>query len=433
MKSVRSGKLAGAELAADYFLRGNAWAERKEYGRAIADYDAALAIAPGSAETLNNRGSSWQASGNDERALADFTRAIEINPSYILAIRNRAAVWRALAQPERAKRDEAVAFDLAYRRAGAELLAKDRKQVQDAISEASAALERNPRDIDAYLRRGLAWRKWGMSEKARADFTAILAIAPNHVPALVSRGNALLAWRKYDDAIIDYDAALTHDAANVDAHVGRGQVYLLKREPKQAIADLDEALRTNPTHKLALMHRGNAWLAVGEPARAVADFSVGVKTYPDWTLARLLRGFSYFVAGDFAFAEADFEELNLHDRSSDVRPALWLYLARARQGADATAALVQDRNRNTGYGLSGLVGALYAGLGPADKVQSYIERPNTMNWEPCEGHIYLGQWHLLQHQVDAARASFQQAIQSCVDQSVEYAAIAAAELDRMKR
>src|SRR5262249_21743508 len=140
-QAINSGRLSGVDLAAAYFHRGNAWADRKQFELAIADYDAALGITPRSAEALNNRGSAWRASGDGNRALADFTRAIEINPRYILALRNRAAVWRSLGEPERAKVDEAVAFDLAFKQAAAEMLARSRKEVEDAISEANAALE----------------------------------------------------------------------------------------------------------------------------------------------------------------------------------------------------------------------------------------------------------------------------------------------------
>ena len=107
---------------------------------------------------------------------------------------------------------------------------------------------------------------------------------------------------------------------------------------------------------------------------------------------------------------------------------------RARQGADAQAALLKDRNRPTSdFGWPGLVGALYAGRGQPESVQGYIERPNTMKWQLCEGHFYLGQWNLLQNQVDAAQALFKQALQSCVGQLVEYSAAARAELTRMNR
>jgi tetratricopeptide (TPR) repeat protein len=62
-------------LAIAYHRRGTAYASKKEYDQAIADYTKALEIDPKYISALNDRGLAYTSKGDYERAIADVTRA----------------------------------------------------------------------------------------------------------------------------------------------------------------------------------------------------------------------------------------------------------------------------------------------------------------------------------------------------------------------
>ncbi len=71
--------------------RGNALSAKGDYQAAIADYDRALQIIPGSYEALTGRGAAQQQLGNYSAAVVDYTKALEIAPKSVLILTNRAS------------------------------------------------------------------------------------------------------------------------------------------------------------------------------------------------------------------------------------------------------------------------------------------------------------------------------------------------------
>src|SRR5262249_49306799 len=63
-----------------YNNRGNAWVEKRAYPKAIADYTEAIRLDPEFTEFINNRGSAYRKNGDVKKALADHEKAIQVNP-----------------------------------------------------------------------------------------------------------------------------------------------------------------------------------------------------------------------------------------------------------------------------------------------------------------------------------------------------------------
>jgi tetratricopeptide (TPR) repeat protein len=84
---------SAADSAALYNARGNVYLDRKEYDRAIADFDAALRIDPKAAVVHNNRGVARAAKKEYDKAIADYSEAIRLDPRYVVALNNRAAAY----------------------------------------------------------------------------------------------------------------------------------------------------------------------------------------------------------------------------------------------------------------------------------------------------------------------------------------------------
>jgi len=69
--------------------RGAAYLDKGDYDRAIQDFNETLRLAPQAARSFNGRGTAYFAKGNYGRAIEDFNEAIRLNPKTGRALMNR--------------------------------------------------------------------------------------------------------------------------------------------------------------------------------------------------------------------------------------------------------------------------------------------------------------------------------------------------------
>jgi len=123
------GGVSEGNRAVAYVNRGMGYAGKKDYDRAIADFNEAIRINPNFAIAYNNRGSAVQSKGDYDRAIADYSEAIRINPNYAVAYSNRGNLFEV-----RGRRNEAIAD---FRRALA--IDPNHQPSKDALKRLGAA------------------------------------------------------------------------------------------------------------------------------------------------------------------------------------------------------------------------------------------------------------------------------------------------------
>jgi tetratricopeptide (TPR) repeat protein len=173
-EEIRQHPRETGRLHVAFANRGNAFAGKGEYDKAIADFTQAIRLNPADSHALNNRGYVYDARGEYDRAIADYNEALKINPKDSDAYYNRGNAYRTKGNYEQAVLDYTESlrlhpkFALAYNSRGTAY--HELKDYKRAIADFSAAISFNPQLARAYENRGLSLEKTGDYEKAQSDY-----------------------------------------------------------------------------------------------------------------------------------------------------------------------------------------------------------------------------------------------------------------------
>ena len=91
-------------MVADLIGRGRAYEKKKDYDRAILDFEAALKLDATSAAAYVGRGDQFYYKRDFARAMADFTTAIRLDPNHADGWSFRGVVRREMGAPDEALR-----------------------------------------------------------------------------------------------------------------------------------------------------------------------------------------------------------------------------------------------------------------------------------------------------------------------------------------
>ena len=167
-----------------YTSRGDAWATKKEYDKAIADYNEAIRLDPKDAMRLRQPRHRLAAKKEYDKAIADFDEAIRLDPKLAMAYhqsrRCLAAARRSTTRPSpttteaiRLDPEDAPAYDNARARAGS--TKGESRQGHRRLRRGDPA---RPADASAYSNRGVAWCDKKDYDKAIADFDEAIRLDP---------------------------------------------------------------------------------------------------------------------------------------------------------------------------------------------------------------------------------------------------------------
>jgi tetratricopeptide (TPR) repeat protein len=184
--------------AAIYVLRGEAYAGKKEY----------------------------------EKALADMNETIRVYPAWEAGFQARAVLYEKM------------------------------DQFAKAADDWSEAIRINPESESFYHSRGRCRLKLKEHASALTDFSESLKRNPDRGEAWMLRAICRMAAGSVDEAIADYSEAIRLGYKPAIAHRGRGRCQFLKKEYKDAVTDLTEAIRLNPKDGDSYKLRAQAYRAL---------------------------------------------------------------------------------------------------------------------------------------------------------------------------
>jgi tetratricopeptide (TPR) repeat protein len=288
---------------------------------------------------------------------------------------------------EAGKLTEAQAAD-AYGQRG---IAKAGKgDLDGALKDLTAALDRNPKMIVALALRGKAYKELKNFDLAIADFSRALRDeslrAEQNQPLAAElynlRGLTLVDRDEYDAAVADFNRAISIDRKSGAAYINRGQAFYFKREFDKAIADFEQAVRLDPKDPFGYSNRAMARMEKADFKGAIADYDNAIRLDPQNPTWRTRRGEAWRLQGDLERSLAD------HDHALSLKPSEEVFnnraltlkdmgrLAEAR--GDCSEAILINPSYDLAYTNRGLIrrlaGDLRGSLQDLDKAVGLAQR-----------------------------------------------------------
>lgn len=159
----------------------------------------------------------------------------------------------------------------------------DFKAAAGRLEELAGTLGRDdPKAAASILARGgWAWLRAGEQARAEKLYSAALAKQPGDVDLLIDRAFARAEAERFWDAIADLDAALAKDPRRADAYLYRAGAHKALSNHRQALGDIERALELKPGDPEAILLRGNVKALSGGLAGAREDWALVKRLSPD--------------------------------------------------------------------------------------------------------------------------------------------------------
>ena len=255
---IASGRFRARRLAGLYDNRGMEYRRKRQYDRAIADFDEAIRLDPKYSNAFKNRGDAYRDMGEYDGAIVDYNQTILLNPNDASAFNERGYAYSAKNEYDRAIAD----YDQAIRLDPAKALPFNNRGNAFELKgdHARAALEFDEvtrlqrADADAWYKRCLMRAIVGHElQRALSDCNESLRLRANDAATLDTLGLIYLKLENFDRAIANYDAALKFSPSKASSLYGRGISKQKKGDMADGKADIAaaEAIQTNIADEFA--------------------------------------------------------------------------------------------------------------------------------------------------------------------------------------
>ncbi|MDJ0626238.1 MAG: tetratricopeptide repeat protein [Candidatus Caenarcaniphilales bacterium] len=149
------------------------------------------------------------------------------------------------------------------------------RNFNEAISFFSQAIEINPQYANAYLSRGIAYRKLQNNLAAIEDYSKAIELEPS-ASAYLNRGVARSRINDSNGALIDYSKAIDMQPDYIAAYLNRGNLKIQKKDFSGAIKDFNKVIELEPGSHKAYFSRGRAHSSLEQNDKAIQDYTQAI-------------------------------------------------------------------------------------------------------------------------------------------------------------
>jgi len=258
------------------FLAGLTFARNIVWSSEVSLWEDVIQKSPMKARGYNGLGLAYYNMRQYDRAIAQFERAVALYPSYGAAFNNLGNALYQKGLYDRAIEAETRAIALGsdnpvfYFGRGMSLAKKG--DYDSAIKDYTRAIAIDPGYADAYNNLGFVYHLRGAFSLAIEQYSQAIALDARNALFFENRGLAYAGNGELDKAIEDYSQAIALDPSLVSAYSGRGIAYSLEGRHVQAMSDFDHAIFLEPGNAESYVSRGVAKMRAGHRGEALADF-----------------------------------------------------------------------------------------------------------------------------------------------------------------
>ncbi|MGM9498562.1 tetratricopeptide repeat protein [Desertifilum tharense IPPAS B-1220] len=279
-------ELAGEINQADAcFLEGLRLAQKRDYNKALVQYDYAVELLPSRYQIWFYRAQALGCLQRYQEALVSYNKALEAHFRYPQAWLGRGNVLFSLGQYE------------------------------DAVASYDQAMMLAPKRPEIWNNRGNALSLLENYEQAIASYDRAIELQPDNPQLWYNRGNALYHAEAYEEAIASYQDVLKRKPDDVNAVFNWGCALFELGRPEEAIECYDRALVLKPDRREVWYNRGCALRSLERYEEAIADFDRALKISPNYYNALYTR--ADVLAKQKRYAAA----INSYDRALDIQPS----------------------------------------------------------------------------------------------------------------
>ncbi|HVO70511.1 MAG TPA: tetratricopeptide repeat protein [Aggregatilineaceae bacterium] len=314
------------------------------------------------------------------------------------------------------------------------------------LAQATTALERNPNDAEAYVKRGTVYLTQREYDLAVADYAQAVRFFPKNGALHDNLGKAYLDARRYTEAQAELEQAIklgwelpnTYNRLGIAcdklgdyAYAAVSYMQGLAIEPgygilynnqgvmfdhlgifDQAIIMYGQAIQADPYLATAYVNRGIAYYKQDNFSAALADYSRAIEINPYLAQAYVERGAYYAdVNYDFEAALADYNRaIDLDPADSSAYSSRGVTYSRYGQLFEARADLLKaieldPTNREAHFGLGTMYGRFGEYALAADAYSRAIElggwTANIPLLYRAQDYFFLGQYERVVEDLDA--------------------------------
>ncbi len=259
------------------------------------------------AKVLGWAGKVEAADGVALRALELLPSGTDANAHYLagMAFERRGELGKAAANHEAALR---IAPEYADAHCGLGTVLRQEGQLQKAAAHLEQAIRLDSRLADAHLGLGLFFEQEGDLTRARASYENALGTRPGFARALNNLGGVLQKQGDLSAAEATYQRALAVQPDLAEAHANLGTLLARRGELVEATRHLEEAIRLQPSLAKAHSDLGTLLGRQGNVPRARALLEEAIRLEPDLAEAHNNLGLLLVEEGELREASAHFEQ-----------------------------------------------------------------------------------------------------------------------------